>query len=59
MGDKNLLSLTDIIIIADGIKCPSCGKKIELDEFRNEISVREWRISRLCQKCQDSVFGED
>jgi hypothetical protein len=26
-------------------------------EFRNELSRREYRISGLCQKCQDSVFG--
>ncbi len=25
--------------------------------FKDEISRREYRISGLCQKCQDSVFG--
>jgi len=30
-------------------------------EFRDEISRREYRISGLCQKCQDLVFegGEE
>lgn len=27
--------------------------------FRDEISRREYRISGLCQKCQDSVFNND
>jgi hypothetical protein len=26
-------------------------------EFRDELSRREYRISGLCQRCQDSVFG--
>lgn len=26
-------------------------------EFRDALSEKEYRISGLCQKCQDSVFG--
>jgi len=26
--------------------------------FRDESSRREYRISGLCQKCQDELFGE-
>jgi len=37
--------------------CVACGKAV--GEFRNEISRIEYGISRMCQKCQDSVFGED
>jgi len=36
--------------------CPFCGRKIDCAEFRDEISRREYRISGLCQKCQDEVF---
>ena len=32
-----------------------CGKPI--GEFRDETSQREYTISGMCQKCQDSVFG--
>ncbi len=32
-----------------------CGG--EAGEFRDELSEREYRISGLCQECQDSVFG--
>ncbi len=39
--------------------CASCGNSIGADEFRNEISLREFNISGLCQICQDSIFGED
>jgi len=36
-----------------------CGK--EAKEFKDALSSREYRISGLCQTCQDSVFegGEE
>ena len=36
-----------------------CGREGIAEGFRNEISRREYTISGLCQKCQDSIFGED
>ena len=34
-----------------------CGKQIRFDsEFRDELSLKEFEISGLCQECQDSVF---
>ena len=27
-------------------------------EFRDELSEKEWKLSALCQDCQDSVFGK-
>lgn len=34
-----------------------CGKKVT--GFRDELSAREYKISGLCQKCQDEMFGSD
>jgi hypothetical protein len=48
--------------------CPTCGKppsdtphhnNPKAFLFRNEGSAKEYRISGMCQACQDSVFGED
>jgi hypothetical protein len=40
--------------------CAMCLKTDLLPEnFRNEGSIREFGISRLCQACQDKVFGVD
>ena len=36
--------------------CVTCGKSI--GEFRDELSQREYKISGMCQKCQDEVFTE-
>lgn len=37
--------------------CPFCNRKVERDDFRDAISAKEYRISGLCQECQDNTFG--
>ena len=37
-------------------KCPFCNKPVEINEFRDEISKKEYKISGLCQECQDKTF---
>lgn len=38
--------------------CATCGSdKIKPSDFKDDLSRREFKISALCQKCQDSVFG--
>jgi len=44
-------------IMADRCVNPPVGCAGPATEFRDEISKREFRISGLCQKCQDSIFG--
>ncbi|MGI6114244.1 MAG: hypothetical protein ACOYEJ_09035 [Mahellales bacterium] len=39
--------------------CPFCQKVINMNNFRNEISKKEYKISGLCQECQDKIFGKD
>jgi len=39
--------------------CPFCNKEVSPDDFRNEISKKEFKISGICQKCQDDFFGRD
>lgn len=38
--------------------CPFCKEVVRHDSFKDELSRREFRISGLCQKCQDKTFGE-
>ncbi|MHA2018402.1 MAG: hypothetical protein ACTSXY_09015 [Promethearchaeota archaeon] len=40
-------------------KCPFCEKEITnlVTEFRDELSLKEFGISGLCQQCQDNFFG--
>ena len=37
-------------------KCPFCGNEINQEEFKDELSRKEFAISGLCQSCQDSFF---
>ena len=37
--------------------CPMCEVKVDADEFTNDINEREFKISGLCQYCQDAIFG--
>lgn len=36
-------------------KCVMCGG--DASEFKDELSKKEYRISGMCQKCQDDFFG--
>jgi len=38
--------------------CVTCGTKIEMGDFKDQLSIKEYGISGLCQKCQDDTFGE-
>ena len=42
----------------DGTVCVSCGSEaVDKSDFVDELSWKEWRISFMCQKCQNEVFG--
>lgn len=41
-------------------KCATCPREFDPEkEFKTELDKKEYRISGMCQKCQDSVFGGD
>lgn len=37
-------------------KCPFCGQEIDINSFKDELSLKEFKISGLCQECQDDFF---
>jgi len=40
-------------------ECVSCGStKVAPTDFRDDISRKEFTISKMCQACQDSVFED-
>jgi hypothetical protein len=47
---------TNHIVRKDLGLCPICGDPP--GEFRDEISKREFKISGMCQGCQNSLFNE-
>ena len=42
--------------VTDG-RCPACGNSVRIKSLRDTLSRKEYKISGLCQKCQDEVFG--
>lgn len=43
--------------LKDAGKCPTCEQPV--GEFRDALSRKEFGVSGMCQKCQDSVFGPE
>ena len=39
--------------------CPTCGEKINIRKFRDDLSLEEYTISGMCQLCQDAFFASD
>lgn len=40
--------------------CVMCkSDKTKPEDFVDDLSHKEWKISHMCQKCQNSVFGFD
>lgn len=44
-----------VALVEKGL-CPFCGKKVELEDFKDALSVKEFKISGLCVYCQDDMF---
>ena len=45
---------TEMNLISEN-KCPFCCRIINTDDFKDELSVREYKITGLCQECQDRL----
>ena len=39
--------------------CPFCSNVVKGTDFKDALSVKEFKISGLCQKCQDGTLGEE
>ncbi len=37
--------------------CAGCGQFVPPGNLRDYESLKEFRISGMCQECQDSMFG--
>jgi len=55
-GNDSMLFRKKIELIKEG-RCPFCSKEIDIQtEFKDRLSKVEYRISGLCQDCQDGFF---
>ncbi len=47
----------EVELVESGI-CPFCNKHVDWSDFEDDLSVKEFKISGLCQACQDEIFGK-
>jgi len=38
--------------------CPFCNKTIDVSQFKDTLSLKEYKITGICQECQDEIFKE-
>jgi hypothetical protein len=43
--------------MVEDCRCPICAEKVYKSGFRNEVFVREFESSGMCQECLETVFG--
>ena len=55
--EKTLTAITgrDRRVCVRSSVCATCGG--DASKFKDPLSEKEFTISGMCQKCQDSVFG--
>ena len=50
------LGFTEEMKLIENRQCPCCKEKININDFKDEKSLKEFVISGLCQSCQDDIF---
>jgi len=46
----------DQVDLVEKGKCPFCKKQVETGKFKDELTLKEYRISGMCEKCQNDFF---
>lgn len=54
---KRLLRFGHKVATVKECRCPLCALRVDIEEFRNKVFVREFETTGLCQGCLDMVFG--
>ncbi len=47
----------DRVRLVEERKCPVCREVVDVDGFKDDLSKAEFKISGMCQSCQDEYFG--
>jgi len=50
--------LGDMVDAVHAGNCPFCKKPVNVEDFKDAISRREFAKSGICQPCQDSFFDQ-
>lgn len=59
-NNLNALGFDEEIQRVENNQCAFCGSdKTKPEDFRDELSRKEYEISGICQRCQDDIFNEE
>lgn len=54
----NSVGFSEQVKLFESSKCVFCKKEINVNkEFIDKLSLKEYKISGMCQSCQDQIFG--
>jgi len=48
----------DQVSLVEKGKCPFCKKQVDPGKFKDELTLKEYRISGMCEECQDGFFSK-
>ena len=48
----------DQVSLVEKGKCPFCKKQVDPGKFKDELTLKEYRISGICEECQDGFFSK-
>ncbi len=46
----------DQVDLVEKGKCPFCKKQVDPGKFKNELTLKEYSISGMCEECQNEFF---
>jgi len=57
--NKEIMNAIDpsFVLEVENGNCPFCHQQIDKTKFKDELSVKEFGISGMCQVCQDKIFN--
>ena len=53
-----MFGFTEEMALVENRQCPLCEAHININQFEDERSLKEFIISGMCLKCQDKIFTE-
>lgn len=53
-----MAGFSEEVRLVESGRCPLCKKHINMRDFKDDLSKKEYTQSGMCQTCQDSIFKE-
>jgi len=50
------LGFGEQVALVEQGKCPMCKEEVNQEDFESDKSRKEFKISGMCQVCQDEIF---